>query len=732
VRGPRGLLRGLRTTGVLLALASAAYPQFAPFALVPASLPDDIVGQAYSVVLNTQNGFAPFKSAIVSAGALPPGFSLTPIAGTTSLSIAGTPTQAGTFGFTVTVIDAQGQTASGAYSIRVSTVLAITSTVLNDATAGAPFSEFLQATGGVPPYTWMLGSVSSGGSFGTASARRGGKAWTRRDASSSPRPDLPAGFALSAGGDLTGVPPLPGAFQFQVTVFDSSATNPQSATANLVLNVNPPPTITSPSTLPTGVVGVQYSTPLRAQGGTIPYVWTLTADSLPPGLTLGPGGSLTGVPTQSGNYGFTVAVTDVYGISAGQRFLVVINPAFAITTPSPLAPGAVGTSYSAHIFVTSTTAPYTWSVVAGTLPAGITINPASGIVSGTPTASGNFSFTIQATDGAGHTAVQAYTLVITAPPITIAPASLQPGTVGTPYSQSVAASGGTPPYTFSVGSGSLPGGITLDSAGNLSGTPTAAGTFPFSVSVTDTNQVTVTQSYQLIINPAALPAPTITGVGDTVPPAQQPAISVQLANSYPLPLTGTVTLTFAPATGSVDDPAIQFSTGGRTASFTIPAGQTTAVFSSTAFSLATGTVAGTITLTLDFQADGQDVTPAPRPTRVVTIPPQAPVITAVTASTSSSGISVAVTGFSNTRDMTSATFQFQGAAGTTLQGSQSTIDVSQIFTTWYANSTSAQYGSQFTFTQPFTISGGTSGITSVSVTLTNKQGTSSATSATVQ
>jgi hypothetical protein len=527
-----------------------------------------------------------------------------------------------------------------------------------------------------------------------------------------------------------------GSFPFQVTVFDSSFTDPQTATATLTLTVNPPPTITTPTTLPAGAVGVQYSTPLRAQGGTVPYTWTLTTGALPPGLIFGSGGSLTGVPVTAGQYNFGVAVTDVNGVSATANFLVGISASFAITTASPLAPGAVGTVYSAQINATPTTSPYTWNVVAGALPAGLALSPSTsaptGIINGTPTAAGSFSFTIQAGDGSGHTAAQAYALTIAAPPIRITPASLPGGTVGTAYSQTVTATGGTPPYTFGIASGSLPAGIALSSTGTLSGTPTDAGTFPISVSVTDTNQVTVTQSYQLTINPAAVPAPTITGVGDTAPPAEQPAISVELANSYPLPLTGTMTLTFAPAAGNEDDPAIQFSTGGRTVNFTIAAGQTTAVFPSETFSLATGTVAGTITLTLDFQADGQDVTPTPAPTRVVTIPAQAPVIAAVMASTSSSGISVAVTGFSNTRDMTSAAFQFQAAAGTTLDGSQSTIDVSQIFATWYSDSTSVQYGSQFTFTQPFTISGGASGITSVSVTLTNKQGTSSAMSATVQ
>jgi hypothetical protein len=143
-------------------------------------------------------------------------------------------------------------------------------------------------------------------------------------------------------------------------------------------------------------------------------------------------------------------------------------------------------------------------------------------------------------------------------------------------------------------------------------------------------------------------------------------------------------------------------------------------------------VAGKITLTLSFQASGEDVTPAPVPTRVITIPPQAPVVTKVAAQHTAGGLTVDVTGFSNPRDMVSATFQFTASAGTSLQTSQVTVPVDQIFGTWYNDTTSQQFGSQFTFTQPFTISGNAAGITNVSVTLTNKQGASSAVSASVQ
>ena len=179
----------------------------------------------------------------------------------------------------------------------------------------------------------------------------------------------------------------------------------------------------------------------------------------------------------------------------------------------------------------------------------------------------------------------------------------------------------------------------------------------------------------------------------------------------------------------MDDQAIQFSTGGRTAQVTIPAGTT--VSPDVPFS--TGTVAGTITLTLSIQAGEQDVTPEPAPTTVIQLPAAAPVITSVTATRTASGLEVDVTGFSNTREMTSAAFTFQASAGTNLQTSQVTISTAgELFATWFSDPTSQQHGRRFTYAQQFTISGNLTGITGVSATLTNGQGTSNSMSGSVQ
>jgi len=734
VNGRRGTPRFLRCAAVLVALA---HPAFSQLSISPASLPGDIVNQSYFVGLSINNAGATQWSWTISAGALPPGIGLVPGPNAApSASLTGTPTAVGVYSFTVMATEnifTAVVTVSQSYTIQVAGVLAVTTSGLAQGTVGKQYSQQLQATGGVPPYTWSLGTFDMSGSHPVPAARfRRGQ--TKPEAAPISG-GLPPGLSLSSSGQITGTPTQIGSYTFNVIVSDSSSSAPQSTGATFTIDVTgvSPLLISTTSPLANGTVGVPYSIPLRAQGGEIPYIWSVTSGTLPPGLQVGSGGSLTGTPTQAGNYSFTLTVSDFSGLTATGTFTLAVASSFAITTASPLTPGTAGVAYSAQINVTPTTGPYTFNVAAGSaLPAGLSLSASSttpaGTLSGTPTTpnTSGFTFTIVAADSANHTASQSYTLVIGPAPITITPTTLPNGTLGTAYSQQLTATGGAGGYVFSAGSGALPGGLTLSSAGLLSGTPTAAGAFSFTVSVTDSKQTTVTQAYQLTINTAPVSTPTVTGVGSTAPPAQQPAISVQLAQPYPTDLTGTITLTFAPAAGNVDDPSIQFSTGGRSVTFTIPAGQTTAVFSAATISLGTGTVAGTITLTLHFAvANGLDVTPNPAPTQVITIAPQAPVITKVATTSTSGGVEVDVTGFSNTREIVSATFTFQAASGTTLQGGTQTITAGPLFATWYGDATSDQYGSQFTFAQTFNTSGNGS-ITSVSVTLTNSLGTSAA------
>jgi len=225
---------------------------------------------------------------------------------------------------------------------------------------------------------------------------------------------------------------------------------------------------------------------------------------------------------------------------------------------------------------------------------------------------------------------------------------------------------------------------------------------------------------------AAAAAPTVdfTGLTDVVEPAQQPRFQVSLASAYPLPIAGQITLAFTPdAVIPRDDPSIQFSTGGRTASFTIPANSTAAVPD---FTIQTGTVAGTIQLTVTLWQGDTDITPVPVPSRTIRVNrlPPSVATSGVRVVRSASAFEVQITGYSTPRQVTQATFRFASARGAALQGAEITVPVESVFTAWYQDAASTQFGSQFRYAQPFTVQGDASAISSVTVTLTNAQGPS--------
>src|ERR1051325_5922406 len=220
------------------------------------------------------------------------------------------------------------------------------------------------------------------------------------------------------------------------------------------------------NSLATGVIGTPYSQTLTANGGMAPYTWSVSAGTLPPGLTLATTGIVSGTPTSTGTTTFTVTVTDKKSDTASKPLSITVNPPLAITTTSPLAAGIVGTAYSQTLTATGGSGVYTWSVSKGSLPPGLTLAGATGVISGTPTATGTASFTVTVADTATPKQMASQPLAITinpAPPVAITTTSLAAGTVGVAYSQTLTATGGTGSYTWSVSTGTLPAGLTLGS-----------------------------------------------------------------------------------------------------------------------------------------------------------------------------------------------------------------------------------------------------------------------------
>ena len=185
---------------------------------------------------------------------------------------------------------------------------------------------------------------------------------------------------------------------------------------------------------------------------------------------------------------------------------ITVNPA---TLPNAIA----GTPYSQLITASGGTGPYTYAVSSGAIPPGLTLNPVTGALNGTPTTFGTYNFTITGTDANACPGSRAYVIIVAAPgcpAISILPIALPSAQIGSPWSQIVTASGGAAPYTYVVTSGSLPGGLSLNSAsGVIAGTPTTAGTFTFTITATDVNNCPGSRTYLQVIVPALPPADPI-------------------------------------------------------------------------------------------------------------------------------------------------------------------------------------------------------------------------------
>jgi uncharacterized repeat protein (TIGR03803 family) len=384
---------------------------------------------------------------------------------------------------------------------------------------GSTFQGGYYGNGTIFEITHVLSNATVGAIYNQEITTFGG---TGKLTFTDPGTTLPPGLTLSSDGFLSGTPTASGNDPIKITVTDSTGA---TASQTYTLTVNPPVTILTTS-LPGGDVGTVYGPTVAYSGGSGYLSFAVTAGTLPDGVTLSSVGSFQGAPTTPGLFPFTVTAADSVGSTASQSYKILINNTLSIGMPGPVLPqGTAGVAYSQTYLGSGGTGTYTFSASASSLPPGLRLSSA-GMLAGIPTTAGTYTFTVTVTDQVGGKASESYTVSIN-PAVTIATSSLANWTVNQlGYSQTISASGGTGGLTF-FETGPLPAGLTLTSAGMLSGTPTTAGNFTFTVTAVDTLGGRGNQTYFLTINSAV----AITTVVLSNWPLNQPGYNQTIATT---------------------------------------------------------------------------------------------------------------------------------------------------------------------------------------------------------
>ncbi len=449
----------------------------------------------------------------VTSGSLPPGLNFN------NGALTGTPSQAGSFTFTITATGFGSCPKAQEYTMTIACPN-ITLSSLPGGTAGAAYNHTITA-------------LPAGGNYSFAVTEG----------------SLPPGLNFNNGA-LTGAPTQLGSYSFTVTATGfGNCTGARSYTIVIAC-----PTIAlTPATLPNATVNSAYNQTLTATPVGNSYSYAVTSGLLPPGLTLNSNGSFSGAPAQSGTFNFRVTASAFGSCSGFQDYQLLVACSSVTINPANLPDGAVGAAYDQTI-AAAPAGTYDYRVSSGALPGGLSLDATTGRLSGTPAAGGTFTFTLTATSG-DCLGGRSYTINIGCAAMTITTPPLAAATAGNAYSQSlsVAPSGS---YTFSLAQGNLPSGLTLHpQTGVISGLPSVTGTVSFIVKAQATNGCSVTQSYTLAVNcPAVVLSPASLPNGETAAAYNQMLSATPAGGNYSFTVTGGALptgLSLNPATGAL-------------------------------------------------------------------------------------------------------------------------------------------------------------------------------------
>jgi large repetitive protein len=334
-----------------------------------------------------------------------------------------------------------------------------------DGEVGTPYFKQLNASAGCPPYKFRVLA-------GT----------------------LPDGLSLASDGKVTGTPLRLGKWNFWLELRGAGCPIDKPAEREFSASVTRIKVTVQTNVLSDAVRGAPYPTQnLQVIGGTgIGYTWSLANGTLPPGLTLNANGTISGTPTTNGVSIFTVLATDSAGKSdTKQLSIAVVDP---LTATASASSAEVGVPFRASVNLSGGTPEFTLTTAG--LPPGLSFDPASRAIAGTPEAAGSFALQVSITDSRGLTATSTVKLKVVGH-LAIATRSLHAASTGQPYSTRMRLSGGARPFKWTARG--LPRGLHLNSAGTLAGSPAVAGTYRLQVRVRDALGATSSRTLTLAV-----------------------------------------------------------------------------------------------------------------------------------------------------------------------------------------------------------------------------------------